>query len=89
MPDVNDGETPVAVLKSLPATAQGSIDGTRAETFKSAIIRGVPAHLGPDYILGGVYTLEEVRLADWPLNSSAKLDKRALRRLVQRTMSQG
>ncbi|KAL4989984.1 hypothetical protein BDW68DRAFT_195133 [Aspergillus falconensis] len=86
VPDVDDGEKPVAVLMSLPATVQDNKDGIHAETTKQAIIRGVPAHLGPDYILGGVYTLEEVGLADWPLNSSAKLDKRALRGLVQRTM---
>ncbi|GAM40298.1 hypothetical protein TCE0_038f12545 [Talaromyces pinophilus] len=103
VPDVDYGEMPVAVLKSLPSTttdkghshltktelsSSNHFPSNASESAAQAIIHGVLAHLGSEYILGAVYTLAQLELADWPLNSSAKLDKKVLRGAVERKCKQ-
>jgi acyl-CoA synthetase (AMP-forming)/AMP-acid ligase II len=96
VPCLKFGEVPVAILDSLVSRVENPSgwierlgdDGNDAivvekrSISKQDVITSVPFRLGADYMLAEVFTLAELKLDRWPLNSTGKLDKRALRSLI-------
>ena len=75
--DLKLGEEPVAVLTDLP-------DHVTKEGLKRLVLD----HLGPDYALGKVFTLEELGLQEFPINVTGKIMKIELRKAVEEVLTE-
>lgn len=71
------GAVPIAVVKVLPAA-----DGVTEA--KQSMKGRVKFYLGGEYILQDIMQLEELDLAQWPLNSSDKIEKKDLVEAIRR-----
>ncbi|KAI4089435.1 MAG: hypothetical protein LQ344_005437 [Seirophora lacunosa] len=71
------GEVPIAIVKRT---------STDAEISQIDLHRLVDRELGPSHALAGVFSLEDLRLSDFPLTASGKVRKTELKTLVDQHM---
>ncbi|KAI5203087.1 acetyl-CoA synthetase-like protein [Aureobasidium subglaciale] len=71
LPNVQLGEEVVAVVSSMM--------GIKPQKLKDLIVE----HLGPDYAIGKVFTLQELGMQEFPVNVTGKVMKIELRKVVE------